>query len=182
LEIIDAQLSDLGPDFRDFVLKAFRRAEELIKKALRISELTSREVTVYGIKYDEACLEEVMSPYDVRNCDLDVMVAVRITESYYFVVTSAHFTVMFRSDFRDISKSDLSMLGGEDAFLIVTDLYDRVVGSILFFGMYVFGKVCSSLAVGAVMNHLQKAEVFEKILKAYEGMDTIAVKLELEAE
>ncbi len=181
MEIIDAQLSDLGPDFRDFVLKAFEKAEELIKRALGINELSSREVTVYGIRFDEACLEEVMSPYDVRNCDLDVMVAMRVTKSHYFVVTSAHYTVMFRSDFRNISKSDLNMLGGDDAFLIVTDLYDRVVGSIFFFGMYVFGKVCLSLAVGAVMNHLQKAEVFEKILKAYEGLDTIAVRLELEA-
>ncbi len=180
MEIIEAQLSDLGPDFREFVVKSVGTVKGLIAKALSLPEVGLKEITVYGLKYDEMCLEEALSPYDVKNCDLDIMVVAKITEKHYFVVTSAHYTVMFRKDFRDISRDEVGMLGGEDAFMIVTDLYDRVVGSILFFGMYVFSKVCRRLAVGGVMNHIQKAEMLEKILAAYEGMDVIAVKLELE--
>ncbi len=179
MEIIEAQLSDLGPDFREFVVKSVDVVKGLIARALDLPEVDLREITVYGLKYDEMCLEEVLSPYDVKNCDLDIMVVAKVSEKHYFVVTSAHYTVMFRKDFRDISRDEVEMLGGEDAFAIVTDLYDRVVGSILFFGMYVFSKVCRRLAVGGVTNHLQKAEMLEKILTAYEDMDLIAVKLKL---
>ncbi len=180
MEIVEAQVSDLGPDFRDFIIKSVSRVKDLIAKALSLPKVELREVTIYGLKYDEMCLEEALTPYDVSGCDLDIMVTAKVTEEHYFVVTSAHYTVMFRKDFRDIGRDEVSMLGGEDGFTIVTDLLDRVVGSILFFGMYVFGKVCSRLAVDGVMNHLQKAGMLEKILAAYEGMDVIAVKLRLE--
>lgn len=177
MELVEARLSEMGSEFKELITSRLKRDGSIISRTLGIPEVRINKLVSIGTKIDELCLMEVMSPYDVKDCDLEILVYTRLDNSRYFVVTSNYFTRLFGRDFRRITPKEVRSLGGEEMFSIMADLYDRVVASTLFFGLHVFFSVVENTAVGAIPSFVQRADLFDRMLSVYETMDVIAVEL-----
>ncbi len=177
MELVDAHLSDMGSEFKELIMSRLKKVESTISRSLGVPEIRIDKLVIITTKMDEFCLMEVMSPYDVKDCDLEVLIYSRLNDGHYLVITSNHFTKLFGRDFRKITPKEVKSLGGEEMFSIMADLYDRVVASALFFGLHVFLSVMENTAAGAIPSFLQRADMFERMLSVYETMDVIAVEL-----